>query len=101
MFGLSPDVVERIKGIISGFPQIEKVIIYGSRTKGTYKDGSDIDLTLVGDDLTLKTVYALEDKLDDLYLPYTFDISIFSRINNPDLIQHITDFGKPFYVKGF
>ena len=101
MFGLSPDVVESIKGIISGFPQIEKVIIYGSRAKGTYKDGSDIDLTLVGDDLTLKTVYALEDKLDDLYLPYTFDISIFSRINNPDLIQHITDFGKPCDVKGF
>ncbi len=100
MFGLSPDVVERIKVILSGFPNIEKVIIYGSRAKGTYKGGSDIDLTLVGADLTLKTLYALEDKLDDLYLPYTFDISIFSMINNPDLIKHITNFGKPFYAKG-
>jgi restriction endonuclease S subunit len=75
------------------------VILYGSRAKGNYKDGSDIDITLLGKQLTLKTVYALEEALDELYLPYTFDISIFTQIDNDDLIKHILRVGKTFYFK--
>jgi predicted nucleotidyltransferase len=75
---------------------LEKVILYGSRAKGNYKDGSDIDITLLGKQLTLKTVCALEEALDELYLPYTFDISIFTQIDNDDLIKHILRVGNLF-----
>jgi hypothetical protein len=63
-----------------------------------YKDGSDIDITLLGKQLTLKTVYALEEVLGELYLPYTFDISIFTQIDNDDLIKHILRVGKTFFL---
>ncbi|NYT26893.1 MAG: nucleotidyltransferase domain-containing protein [Candidatus Thiodubiliella endoseptemdiera] len=79
---------------------MEKVILYGSRAKGNYKDGSDIDVTLIGKNLNLKTVYALEEFLEALYLPYSFDISIFTQIDNDDLIEHILNVGKDFYIKG-
>ncbi len=97
MFGLSSDIIKKVHVVFSKFSQIEKVILYGSRAKGNYKDGSDIDITLLGKDLSLKTIYALETELDELYLPYTFDVSIFTQIDNDDLIEHIQKYGKTFY----
>ncbi len=99
MFGLDPDTIRNIKTAFSELPQIEKVILYGSRAKGNYKKGSDIDITLLGKNLNLQTIYQLDDKLDELYLPYTFDISIFNQIDNLDLIDHIKRVGKVFYIK--
>ena len=52
-FGLKESVVKDIENILSDFSQVKTVIIYGSRAKGNYKPGSDIDLTFIGDDLTL------------------------------------------------
>jgi len=101
MFGLEPDTIRKIKEAFSKYPQIEKVLIYGSRAKGNYRNGSDIDITLFGKELELgNSVYPLMDTLDELYLPYTFDISIFSHIDNKDLIEHINRVGKVFYEKG-
>ncbi|OIR25291.1 restriction endonuclease subunit S [Bathymodiolus thermophilus thioautotrophic gill symbiont] len=100
MFGLDLSVIKNIKKAIALFSQIEKVTLYGSRAKGNYRHGSDIDITLIGKDLSLNnSVYPLIDKLDDLYLPYTFDISIFNHIDNDDLIEHILTAGKVFYEK--
>jgi type I restriction enzyme, S subunit len=99
MFGLTPDIIRNIKEIFSRFSQIDKAILYGSRAKGNYKDGSDIDITLLGENLNLKIVYALETLIDELYLPYTFDISIFAQIDNDDLIEHILSVGKVFYLR--
>lgn len=36
---------------------------------------------------------------NDLMLPYTFDVSIYSYINNSDLLEHIRRVGKEFYQK--
>ena len=85
-FGLADKTIQLINLVFSEYEDIEEVIIYGSRVKGSFKNGSDIDLTLKGKDLTLKTMFSIEDKLDDLLLPYTIDISIFSQINNSELI---------------
>ncbi len=100
MFGLDVDTLRNIRKTIAQFPHIEKVLIYGSRAKGNYKTGSDIDITLIAKDLTLKnSVYPLSTALDDLYLPYTFDISIFDQLENPDFVDHILRVGKTFYQK--
>ncbi len=100
MFGLDVDTLRNIRKTIAQFPHIEKVLIYGSRAKGNYKAGSDIDITLVAEDLTLKnSVYPLSTALDDLHLPYTFDISIFDQLENPDFVDHILRIGKTFYQK--
>ncbi len=100
MFGLSVDTLRRIRSVFSKFPKIQKVVLYGSRAKGNYKTGSDIDITLIGKGLTLNnTVYPLMEELDELYLPYMFDISIFNQLNNLDFIDHILRVGKTFYQK--
>ena len=95
-FGLSTEDINKIKEVIVRFPEIERVIIYGSRAKGNYKPSSDINLTLVGEKLTLTLLQTLENEIDDLLLPYKFDISIFHQISNPDLIAHIDRVGKVF-----
>ena len=96
-FGLEKRVVQQINNIFAQYQQIEKVIIYGSRAKGNYKKGSDIDLCLTGEDLTLTLLHQVENAIDNLFLPYTFDISRFDRISNPDLIDHINRVGLIFY----
>lgn len=95
-FGLSNEDIDKIKVVFAKFPEIERVVIYGSRAKGNYKASSDIDLTLVGEKLNLTLLQTLENEIDDLLLPYKFDISIFHQISNPDLINHIERVGKEF-----
>ncbi len=100
MFGLKKETINKIKQVFSKNKLIEKVIIYGSRAKGNYRKGSDIDITLIGKDLSLNnSVYPLMDELDELYLPYSFDISIFSHIDDKNVIEHINRVGKVFYEK--
>jgi hypothetical protein len=40
----------------------------------------------------------MED-IDDLLLPYTFDISLLHSISDRDVLDHIKSFGKVFYEK--
>lgn len=98
-FGLSEHTIASINAVFELFPEVEKVIIYGSRAKGTFKNGSDIDLSLIGDSINLKLLNRIELALDELMLPYTFDLSIYQQISNPEFIDHINRTGQIFYVK--
>lgn len=97
-FGLRQTDLDQIRAVFSWYPQVGKVILYGSRAKGTHKTGSDIDLTLFGEeDLTLDILYRIMEDLDNLLLPYTFDLSIFNHISDKDMISHIRRVGCTFY----
>jgi predicted nucleotidyltransferase len=99
-YGLSQSTIKKINGVLSRYPQVEKAILYGSRAKGNYKNGSDIDLTLQGStDLSLNVFYRILDDLDELLLPYTIDLSIYNSIGDPDVIDHIHRVGITFYDK--
>lgn len=98
MFGLKQQHIDAINEHFARFPQIEQVIVYGSRAKGNYKNGSDIDLTVKGD-LDYSSLLKLENLLDDLLLPYKMDISLYRQISNPDLVDHIDRVGLTFYKK--
>ena len=95
-FGLKEKVIEQINSVFAKYPQIEQVVLYGSRAMGNYKNGSDIDITLKGEGLNLTVLNKVGNELDDLLLPYVFDISIFSQISNPDLLKHIERVGVDF-----
>jgi len=99
-FGLKDEVVEKINRVFAVHPEVEEAVLYGSRAKGNQRPGSDIDLTLKGSSLNLQIVNRLSRELDDLLLPYTFDISIFHQIANPELIDHIERVGRVFYRQG-
>mgnify|MGYP001125031995 CR=1 FL=1 len=98
-FGLDEKIIRQIKDIFKKYPQIEKAIIYGSRAKGSYAGGSDIDLVLKGSGLNLTVVNKVCMELDDLMLPYTFDVSAYDQITNQDLIDHIQRVGRVFYSR--
>jgi len=98
-YGLKQQELESIKQIFSSFSEVEKAIIYGSRAKGTYKPNSDIDISLMGSELTLGIMNQISWELDDLLLPYTIDLSNFHQINNPALVEHIERIGKVIYEK--
>lgn len=98
-YGLKDETIEKISSVLSGFPEVEKAILYGSRAKGNFKRGSDIDLTLFGPALTLNDLLRIENRIDDLLLPYHIDLSIFESISNPDLKEHIQRVGKVFYER--
>lgn len=98
-FGLKETTIEKLCGVFAKYPQVDKAVIYGSRAKGNYKNGSDIDLTLRGDDLTTDILYKMLEEIDDLLLPYTIDLSIFHALSDPDFIDHIQRVGITFYEK--
>lgn len=95
-FGLSTAVIKKLKSVFSRYPKIHKCIIYGSRAKGNFKPGSDIDLTLEAPEMTLTELMGLESEIDDLLLPYKLDLSLKHQINNPDLLAHIARVGIEF-----
>ncbi|WP_408100408.1 nucleotidyltransferase domain-containing protein [Stutzerimonas sp. VN223-3] len=68
--GLSNGDVQSIRRTLRHFPKISEAILYGSRAKGSYRPGSDIDLTLIGDELSYQELLDIELALDDLLLPY-------------------------------
>ena len=97
-YGLKEHVVENINGVFTQHIEVKQATLYGSRAKGNYKNGSDIDLTMHGDaDLTLNVMYKIMTELDDLLLPYMIDLSIFSTIGDPDVVEHIQRVGVLFY----
>jgi predicted nucleotidyltransferase len=98
-YGLKDEVVEDICKIFRNYPEVERAILYGSRAKGNFKPASDIDLTLEGQSLDLTILNRISWELDDLLLPYTFDLSICHHLNNPDILDHIRRVGLVFYSK--
>ncbi len=98
-FGLEQNVIDRINSIFIQYEDIDQVIIYGSRAKGNYKTGSDIDLTIYSDDFGTSDMLKAANQIDDLLLPYKIDLSIFNQISNSDLIDHINRVGHIFYDK--
>lgn len=100
MFGLKEDYISKINNTFAYFPEVEEVIIYGSRAKGNNKNGSDIDLVITKGDVDFTLFNKITGKLDDLLLPYQIDLSLYSLIDNPDLKEHIKRAGKIFYRKG-
>ncbi len=98
MFGIYPKSYQEIISILEKYESIEKVIIYGSRAKGNYKEGSDIDITLFGN-ITKEDFNTLWLEIDDSYIPYKFDISIYNNLNSEELKEHINRVGKIFFIK--
>ena len=97
-FGIASKQMDAIVAKLNKYQSIDKAVIFGSRAKGNYKPGSDIDIALFGD-LKLKEMHQLNIDLDDLMLPYTFDLIIYSKIINNDLLEHIHRVGKIVFEK--
>ncbi|WP_114984749.1 nucleotidyltransferase domain-containing protein [Cyclonatronum proteinivorum] len=97
--GLTSEEWHDIRSVFFKYPDIERVILYGSRAMGNYQPASDIDLTLIGEDIDLGILSDITFELDDLLLPYKFDLSIYQDISNEALKEHIKRVGIVLYEK--
>jgi predicted nucleotidyltransferase len=98
-FGLDETTIAKINSVFENYLEIEEVIVYGSRAKGNFREGSDIDITLKGENLSDEIRSKVWLDIDDLNIPYLFDISIFNQLKSESLIDHIERIGKLFYKK--
>ena len=76
-FGLSERTTERLQQVFVGYPEVREVWLYGSRAKGNAKEGSDIDLSLKGSQLTHRHQLQISEAIENLLLPYRVDLSIY------------------------
>ncbi|MBN1904376.1 MAG: nucleotidyltransferase domain-containing protein [Deltaproteobacteria bacterium] len=98
--GLKDRDIENIIRASRELPEIEEVILFGSRAKGIQKNGSDVDLAIKGRNITDKTTKRLSSKLnEELPLPYFIDIVNYETIRNQALAEHIDRVGKIIYSK--
>jgi len=96
MFGLDKHTLDHIIGCIRQFPDIVWVKIYGSRAKGDYQRGSDIDLAFSSPvDYTAELLEAL----DELPTPYLFDVTHYETLRHKELKEHIERVGVVFYER--
>lgn len=98
-FGLSSNNINKINSVFQQYPEINEVLIFGSRAKGNFRDNSDIDLAIKSKNISLSVLQQIEIKLEELYIPNYFDLVIYEKIENQELIEHINRVGKKIYKK--
>jgi uncharacterized protein len=94
--GLRPDELRCIRAVFRAAPDVAEVRLYGSRANGTSQPGSDIDLALVGVADPLRAE-AIAEQLDELPLPYRFDVRAYDAIGDAPLREHIARVGVTLY----
>ena len=96
-FGLSDMVVKELQDVFRRHANIEKVLIFGSRSKGNYRAGSDIDLALIGKNIDYRQLLDISMEIDDLELLYSIDLLDYqSKVGTP-IGDHIDRVGQVFY----
>ena len=97
-YGLSDRTIGTLNAIFRKYPGIKQAVLYGSRAKGNYRTGSDIDLALkTGDDFTFTDLLHIAGDFDDSDMPYFVDVSVYDRLSNPELKAHIDRVGEVLY----
>lgn len=94
-YGIPESDYSRIISVLGRNSKIDKAILFGSRAKGNYNPGSDIDIALKGKNLSLEDILNAKTEIEDLFLPWKIDFVIYNRIKEKELIDHIDRVGIP------
>ncbi|PKL19111.1 MAG: hypothetical protein CVV49_02595 [Spirochaetae bacterium HGW-Spirochaetae-5] len=97
--GLSLKQLNRIIEALEQFENIKKAIVFGSRAKGNHKNGSDIDIAVIAEELDFRKICQIGSRLDDLDLPYKVDIVDYNAISNKELKEHIDRVGISLFTR--
>ncbi|MCX8501367.1 MAG: nucleotidyltransferase domain-containing protein [Alphaproteobacteria bacterium] len=96
-FGLPAESLAIVLTILRNHPAVESALIYGSRARGNYRPGSDIDLALAGESLSSDELRSIASDLDDSYLPYLVDLTLLPAPPNSLIAAEISRDGIEFY----
>jgi len=96
-FGISEKSYNLMKATLVQYSEIESVILFGSRAKGNYTHGSDIDIAIKGKKTSPELALNISAKLnEELPIPYYVDVLDYNSIDNEDLKAHIDRVGVVF-----
>ncbi len=98
-FGLTDAEQELIREVLCRHVEVTEARIFGSRARGNSQPNSDVDLALWGN-ISLATLAAIAGELDELPLPYLFDVQAYDAIRHEPLREHIDRVGRSFYTRG-
>ena len=92
-YGILVEDMSDIISILKGNPKTSKIALFGSRAKGKFEPGSDIDLAWFGEELDLDDIRNAGLAYDKLFLPYKLDLVVYDQIEEPALREHIDRIG--------
>lgn len=99
-FWLHEKVIESIVAILKKYEQVERAVIYGSRARGDYRNNSDIDIALFGDELTFSINTKIFYEIDELYWVYKIDLVNMNSLKEDNKFkQNIIREGVEIYAK--
>ena len=97
-FGLDKSDLDTIISIIGQHPEVDEACVFGSRAKGNYRNGSDVDIALKGTKLNFNITSHISYLLnEETNMPYKFDVLNYHSISNEELVKHIDRVGICFY----
>ena len=88
--------LEMVRAVFRRHPEVKSATLFGSRAKGTHDEGSDVDLVVTGDVEPLRAE-SIAAELDELPLPYRFEVQPLEHIDYRPLLEHIQRVGIPIY----
>jgi len=93
---INPEELELVRSVFRLHPEVISATLFGSRAKGTHTPRSDVDLALAGDIEPLRAE-AIAAELEELPLPYRFDVQPLAHIQHRPLLDHIQRVGICIY----
>ncbi len=101
-FGLRDTDIQFMQALFAKEPAIEQAWVFGSRAKGSYMPGSDVDIALIGPELTRQTVARIHDILEEESpIPYFFDVVHWNKMSNEKVRNEIQRTAQPLYQRSF
>lgn len=99
-YGLTQRDMATIQSIFEAYPEVKKACLFGSRAKGSYRFGSDVDLAIMNKGVEPRRLARLKSDFEESSLPYNIDLVDFTRLDNREFIDHIQRVGVAFFFKG-
>ncbi len=96
-FGLTERDMQTLTDIFKKYPEVKDVFLFGSRAKGTFKQGSDIDLAIMNAGVSDKTIRDIKVDFEESNLPYNVDLAYFATVSHQELKEHVSRVGVPIY----
>lgn len=93
---LTASELDMVRAIFRRHPEVSSATLFGSRAKGTHNERSDVDLVVTGTVAPLRAE-AIAAELDELPLPYRFEVQPLEHIHYPPLLEHIKRVGILIY----
>ncbi len=93
-FGIDSDTLQRLSEILLSNQKVSRAVVFGSRAKGDFQKGADIDIALSGSKICIQDILSMKMRIEELTLPFTIDLIRYENISNQELKEHIKREGK-------